>query len=339
MPSTIPSLPSKQFQLPQSEAYKKLGSRLGDRRDGRVYVHDDRINTAVRVALATNRPLLLRGEPGSGKSSLAPFIARAFERRFYWETVTARSQARDLMWTFDALGRLSDAQIGTAASRKKVERLENYVEPRALWWAFDPPSARRRGLETGRLDVPTARDPGEGLENAQVVVLIDEIDKADPDVPNNLLESLGSLQFTVEETRRLVSAQPDAAPLVIITTNEERELPAAFHRRCTVLFLKPHTPTDLIRIAEQHFPDKSAFKRDLFSGVADRVVALRDEAKKAGRRQPSTAEYLDAVRACLDLDVDPAAAQGEWSRIVELTLQKYDVQSDGAVTSTAGAAR
>ena len=106
----VPDLNDLAVVMKSDDAYKELGSALGDRRDGAVYVHDDRILTAVRVAIATNRPLLLKGDPGSGKSSLAPYIARALRWRFYPFTVTGRTQARDLMWHFDAHRRLSDAQ-------------------------------------------------------------------------------------------------------------------------------------------------------------------------------------------------------------------------------------
>src|SRR6186713_2909354 len=142
----VPDLTGLATVLPDSDAYRDLGGSLGDRRDGRVYVHDQRIRTAVRVAIASRRPLLLRGDPGSGKSSLAPFIARALGWRFYAATVTARTQARDLMWEFDALRRLSDAQTRRVTQPTQtlvdqlepnpVDQLEYYVEPKVLWWAL-----------------------------------------------------------------------------------------------------------------------------------------------------------------------------------------------------------
>src|SRR6185436_2885124 len=131
------------------------------------------------------------------------------------------------------------------------------------------------------------------------------------DVPNNLLEPLGSLQFTVEETRARVALAGEP-PLVFITTNDERELPAAFRRRCVILYLQKHEKPDLIRIAGVHFSDhRPPVTDDLAGRIADAHLKLRDQAKSEGQRPPSTAEYLDAVRACLLLGADPHQS-GEW---------------------------
>jgi MoxR-like ATPase len=301
---SVPALTDLATVLEDSEAYRGLGGNLGDRRDGRVYVHDERIRTAVRVAIAARRPLLLRGDPGSGKSSLAPFIARALGWRFYSATVTARTQARDLMWEFDALRRLSDAP---------VNRL--------------------------------AQDPGVGPTpqptNTGCVVLIDEIDKADPDVPNNLLECLGSLQFSVQETGFAVRASESVlrgeqpGPLVIVTTNDERELPAAFLRRCATLYLKRHEKSQLLEIASKHFPSLAqdspadrASQEALFSFVADELLRMQEEARLKVRREPSTAEYLDALRACLAVCRDPSRDKDLWQQISQLTLDKTDPFAD-----------
>ena len=324
MPKTIPII-GDVTKVADDPVYAGLGSMLGDRRDGRVYVTEPRIASAVRVAMATGRPLLLQGPAGSGKSSLAPFIARVLRRRFYAMTVTARTQARDLLWQFDALRRLSDAQVRRPGDEgpSKVERLEHYIEPGVLWWAFDAESAQRRGASSSLVPpVSPAQDPGQGPSGKGTVVLIDEIDKADPDVPNNLLEPLGSLQFTVQETGCTV--QTKDPPLVFITTNDERELPAAFRRRCAILYLKQHERADLIRIGQAHFDGHTpAPTADLLGRVADALSRLQQGAMTRGHRSPSTAEYLDAVRACLELGADPAVT-GEWEHIEQLTLSKQD---------------
>lgn len=316
------------FRAPANPAYDNLGSKLGDRRDGQVYVHDRPLRLAVSVALATGRPLLLRGPAGAGKSSLAPFIARMYERCFYKATVTARTEARDLMWSFDALKRLNDAQVLRNASDKdaeRVHRIEHYIEPRALWWAFAPASAATRGMNPDEIPAKDrVVDPGVGDRANGVVVLIDEIDKADPDVPNNLLESLGSLQFTVIESGFEVRAKAEQVPLVIITTNDERELPAAFYRRCVVHVLKDHDPTRLVEIAGYHFGGLEAGappeRKQLYEEVAAKLEKYRAEAKARRERRPSTAEYLDAVRACIDLGIDPSHA--DWQDVASLTLVK-----------------
>jgi MoxR-like ATPase len=324
--STVPDLPES-FEAGYDPEYDALGSSLGDRRDGRIYVFDRSVRLAVRVAVASGRPLLLRGPAGAGKSSLAPFVARQWRWRYYWTTVTARTEARDLMWHFDALRRLNDAQIQAEAVRQRVNQLQSYIIPGVLWWAFNPISAARRGLPQAQtLLTDEARDPGIGIRQNGVVVLIDEIDKADPDVPNNLLEALGSLQFTVQETGDVVTAA--APPLVIITTNDERELPGAFQRRCVVLELQEHTPEQLATIATHHFrhfvqsANSTLSRNDVYQAVAQRLTALQVEARSEGQRVPSTAEYLDAIRACLALDIDPRDPGGDWPRIERLTLLK-----------------
>lgn len=308
-------------ELPDDPTYL-LGSTRSDRRDGRVYVHTERIRWAVKVAQATGRPLLLRGPSGSGKSSLAPFVSRAMHRKFYAATVHSRTQARDLMYEFDSLRRLADAQ----ANDPRARMLHHYLEPRALWWAFDPVSARLRGLrdEDAAPHTHPATDPGVGPPDAEAVVLIDEIDKADSDVPNSLLEALGSNQFSVAELGIHIEAG-DRRPLILITTNEERDLPAAFMRRCIVLVLPEHDKTELVRIALAHFGKRAEL---VASMIADEVLALRKDKEFASKRHrpPSTAEFLDAVKACLDLGLDPRTQREAWDRIAEFTLLKSPIR-------------
>jgi MoxR-like ATPase len=298
-----------------------------DPRDGLVYVMSDEIGLAVRVAEATGRPLLLRGEPGSGKSSLAAFIARQRQWRYYEHVVTSRTQARDLLWTYDSVRRLADAE-----ARKDGAALNDYdyVEPGALWWALAPGSAQRRGAPAGESPARPAADPNtpmnEGRSAEHAVVLIDEIDKADPDMPNGLLVPLGSNEFTVTETGTKISPGGQGKRIVVITTNEERALPQAFLRRCVVLWLK--LPEDaqaaadwLVTIARAHHQDP--FTQDdeaLARAIAGELIALRADAARQALRAPSTAEFLDAVRACGTLEIGVGTA--DWARLRDLLLIK-----------------
>ncbi len=270
----------------------------GDRRDGEHYVYASDIVLAVNVALATGRPLLLRGPSGAGKSTLARHVARRLGWRYYEEVVTSRTQARDLLWRFDTLRRLNDAQVGQVA-----EDVGAYIEPGVLWWAFDHASATR----------VAADGAAHGGEGPNAVVLVDEIDKADPDVPNNLLVPFGSLEFEVEETGERVAAQEGRPPLLIITTNDERELPPAFLRRCVVLTLPAPDLDRLVEVAHAHFGDDDP----LFHDLAEFVVA---RSQQPGARAPSTAEYLDAIRACRTLGVAPGDQR--WEQLVALVLDK-----------------
>lgn len=338
--------PLKLFEPPPA-TYKtddraNTGSVFGERGRGQVYVWDDKTVFAVQVAQATRRPLLLRGPAGSGKSSLAPFVANVLGEPFYAFTANARSQARDMMWEFDALGRLNDANVSSidADAKARVAELHSYLEPGKLWWAFDRDSAKRRATPSEeKLSVPLAVDPaGSATGGESAVVLIDEIDKADPDVPNNLLEALGSRRFTVQETGDVIRDLQQ--PLVVITTNEERELPHAFLRRCVVLHLRAKTPTELCTIAEQHF---GARDDQLFREVAGMLTELQSEAAKQGGRPPSTAEYLDAVDACIKLGVTvPEWGPGDesrtrWEQLLEVALGKSETLDFAQLKATSGA--
>jgi MoxR-like ATPase len=299
---------------------RRAPSRAGDLRDGEVYVYEDEIVLAVNVALATGRPLLLYGPPGSGKSSLAPHVARRLGWRYHAAVITSRTQARDLLYRFDAVRRLGDAQTEDGINPNPAA----YVEPAALWWAFDRRSARRRGTLEGEGGVPEAVEPNraEQPDRAEAVVLLDEIDKADPDVPNNLLVPLGSYTFRVHELERDIKV--GATPLLFITTNDERELPRAFVRRCVTLTLKAPTRDRLVEIAEAHF---GPGHRKLYEEVS-RLVAEEEERARARKLPaPSTAEYLDAVSACRRLKVVPG--KGEWERIFSMVLRKRAEGADG----------
>jgi MoxR-like ATPase len=321
-----------------------------DRRDGAVYVLDDQLRLAVDVALATGRPLLLRGEPGSGKSSLAAFLARNLGWRYYEHVVSSRTTAQDLLWSFDSMRRLADASAPGRAGGSASLDDARYTEPGVMWWALDRESALRRGR--GAAPGTSAGPPGasgDGDDTAEeqfgplnadrdpahAVVLIDEIDKADPDVPNGLLVPLGSTEFTVTPIRLLVREQPsgDGLPhhLIVITTNEERELPPAFLRRCIVHTLPPPEPATLLDIARRHLvladprpadaPAEDLLAREnLLAKLAEKFFALRAETQQRGERPPSTAEYLDALRVCRRLLVE--VDDQTWRLVEPLVLLK-----------------
>jgi MoxR-like ATPase len=291
-------------------------------RPGRVYVYNPAIVLAVNAALATQRPLLIAGSPGTGKTTLAANVAAVLGRKFYQRVVTSRTRARDLLWRFDQLQRLAAAHEGRDLPPRAA-----HIEPQLLWWAFDPASAALRGALPGELDARHhLADPATGGPGPQSVVLLDEIDKAEPDVPNDLLEVLDLERFQVDdlEGQRVVQGRRGDV-LVCITTNRERELPGAFVRRCVVLDLdRPEAdwPDWLVRIGRQRLRikgSKGAGAR-LLQDVAAQVMALRTLAEQQGQRKPGTAEFLDMLRACIQLGIQPGG--DDWQRLSEALLGK-----------------
>jgi len=279
--------------------------------DGAVYIYNNEIVLAVNVALAVGRPLLVRGPSGCGKSTLARSVSSVLGAAYYEHIVTSRTRARDLLWRVDLLRRFHDAQIPSG----DIAALEKYVDPGILWWAIDPDSARRRGSSSLRPELQVS-DPRAGWHDRSgtnrptssagdpraAVVLIDEIDKADPDVPNDLLHVFDTMQFVVEETGFVVRASK--LPLVIVTSNDERELPLAFTRRCLELTMSMPDTARLIRIGKAHFPQADERLLDqLAKIVIERARYSRDD----GMPPPSTAEYLDAIKACLALAIYPGS--------------------------------
>ncbi len=317
-----------------------------DDRSGDIYLEDERLRLVTEVAIVARRPLLIRGEPGSGKSSYAPFAARNLNWRYYEYTVTGRTEAKDLLWRFDALARLRDAQAQVKREQMKPAR---YVTPGVLWWAFNRQDAiafsatvhsRRTATATqSRITEPFA-EVNRNRNPAGVVVLIDEIDKADPDVPNDLLEVMGMNRFRVEEADHEVESQLAASPgdfdpanrygrlLIVITTNEERDLPAAFLRRCIVHTLEEPKDKEsrmqrLGSIARLHMAsliENQPQGVDFVKQIAGKCEDLREEARHKQRRGPSIAEFLDAVRVCLTLGVPPTDAR--WQTIQQNVLLK-----------------
>lgn len=324
-----------------SEDWNRALTEPMDDRNGAVYVYSENVRFAVRVAIAAGRPLLISGEPGSGKSSLASSIARVLKWRYYESVVTSRTQARDLQYSYDAVHRLADA--GAAPAPQETQGgLHRYIEPEVMWWALAPASAVRRGLpDDESLVVPAATDPGLHFQSdkpaeARAVVLLDEIDKADPDVPNDLLVLLGSLQFHVREIRRTITGNRQRPPLIVITTNEERDLPPAFRRRCIEVALALPMFEELfvdhmVKVASAHFGPRDG--DTLYQDLARRSFAIRATQAERGLRQVSTAEFLDAVRSCLQLATSPPAdGEGDalWRFIRAAVLKDPQSRTDGA---------
>jgi len=268
-----------------------------------IHVFDKQHGYALMAAEAAGRPLLLRGEPGTGKSQLARAAAVATGRLFLSVVVNARTECEDLQWKFDAVGRLGEAQILASipdADRLARLRPERFLSPGPLWWALNWHSAKQQFKDCINPSDP-APEFHEGWEPSHgSVLLIDEIDKADTDLPNSLLETLGNGDFKVPYKGGSVCRQTEVpAPLVVITTNEERELPAAFIRRCLVLQLTlPEQKNELIKFlssrGKAHFGEQCSYQ------VRERAAELLVEDRLAvepGQPRPGQAEYLDLLRA------------------------------------------
>jgi MoxR-like ATPase len=299
--------PPIQFRQPRLEDGEK-GPSVADDRGGRVYLFTREIIDAVNVALATGRPILVRGPSGCGKSSMARAVANFKQWRYYERVITSRTEARDLLYEVDLLRRLHDAQIAREKDTFDAD-FTPYVVPGVLWWGFNKKSAQKRGKE-GEASFAAAKEPPcDYPDGERAVILLDEIDKADPDVPNNLLVPLGSLEFRVDETSAQVRVDPERAPLLFITSNRERELPPAFMRRCVDLDIPAPERTALENIAKLHFRGKDAW-----------VTALMTALVPKDSRPPSAAECIDVLRACEKYEIEPGSP--EWDSVKALTLGK-----------------
>jgi MoxR-like ATPase len=242
---------------------------------------------ALTLAFAARRPLLVRGEAGVGKSQIARAAAAVMhDAAPLVEVIHPRFEALDLLYRFDAVARLSDAQVKDAHGHSLLDITnERYVEPGGLWQAFEQGKQRQQPQ----------------------VLLIDEIDKADADLPNALLDVLGNRSFSVPhfKNEQRVQAQPEHMPLIVITTNEERELPAAFVRRCVVLNLAP--PEDEAGFAQwlrqraQVHQALAELDETVLRTAAAQVWKDRCEAEVAGFPKVGLAEYIDLLVALHEL--------------------------------------
>jgi len=236
----------------------------------RDYVATPDLMLAVNAAIRLQRPLLVKGEPGTGKTMLAEEVAAALGLPLLQWHVKSTTKAQQGLYEYDAVSRLRDSQLGD----DRVRDIANYIVPGVLWQAFEA-------------DTPT-------------VVLIDEIDKADIEFPNDLLRELDRMEFHVYETRRTIQARH--RPIVFITSNNEKELPDAFLRRCFFHYIKFPDRDTMQQIVDVHFPD---IKKDLLRAALEAFYGLRDI--PGLKKRPSTSELLDWLKLLMAEDVPPAA--------------------------------
>jgi MoxR-like ATPase len=235
-----------------------------------TYIATDDLMMAVNAAITLERPLLIKGEPGTGKTLLAIEVARALGRPLFEWHIKSTMKAQHGLYEYDAVSRLRDSQLGDA----KVHDIRNYIVRGMLWQAFTS-------------DTPA-------------VLLIDEIDKADIEFPNDLLRELDRMEFYVYETQELVKARH--RPLVVITSNNEKELPDAFLRRCFFHYIRVPDHATMEKIVHVHFP---GIKKQLLREALERFFELREV--PGLKKKPSTSELLDWLKLLVAEDISPEA--------------------------------
>lgn len=231
------------------------------------YIATSDLKVAVNAAVALERPLLIKGEPGTGKTVLAYEIAKAFDAPLITWHVKSTTKAHNGLYEYDAVSRLRDSQLG----EERVHDVRNYLKKGKLWEAFTAP--------------------------ARPVLLIDEIDKADIEFPNDLLQELDRMEFYVQETGETIRAE--VRPIVIITSNNEKELPDAFLRRCFFHFIRFPDAETLSAIVDVHFP---GIKPRLVSEALKTFYEIRET--PGLKKKPSTSELLDWLKLLLVEDID-----------------------------------
>ena len=238
------------------------------------YVATPDLMLAVNAAITLQRPLLVKGEPGTGKTMLAEEVAAALEMPLLQWHIKSTTKAQQGLYEYDAVSRLRDSQLAGADGAERVKDIRNYIVPGVLWQAF------------------TAEQP--------VALLIDEIDKADIEFPNDLLRELDRMEFHVYETRETIRARH--RPLVFITSNNEKDLPDAFLRRCFFHYIKfPDAPT-MQAIVDVHFP---GLKKELLAAALKNFYDVRN--LPGLKKKPSTSELLDWLKLLVAEEI-PASA-------------------------------
>jgi MoxR-like ATPase len=242
-----------------------------------TYVATDDLMMAVNAAVTLQRPILIKGEPGTGKTQLAIEIAESLGKPLFEWHIKSTTKAQQGLYEYDAVARLRDSQLGD----ERVHDISNYIVRGKVWEAFQ--------------------------SEEQPVLLIDEVDKADIEFPNDLLLELDRMEFYVYETKQLVKAEH--RPIIVITSNNEKELPDAFLRRCFFHYIKFPDKETMSRIVDVHFP---RLKKDLLSEALNAFYKVRDV--PGLKKKPSTSELLDWIKLLLAEDISPELLSGKDSR-------------------------
>ena len=232
------------------------------------YIATEDLRVAVNAALTLERPLLIKGEPGTGKTVLAEEVSAALDMRLITWHIKSTTKAQQGLYEYDAITRLRDSQLGD----ERVKDVKNYINRGKLWEAFE--------------------------QDERVVLLIDEIDKADIEFPNDLLQELDRMEFFVYETGETIKATK--RPLVIITSNNEKELPDAFLRRCFFHYISFPDADTMQQIVNVHYP---SIKERLVKNALGSFYEVRDV--PGLKKKPSTSELLDWLKLLMNEDIDP----------------------------------
>ncbi|MBI4528364.1 MAG: MoxR family ATPase [Deltaproteobacteria bacterium] len=263
------------------------------------YVTSEPLRNAVNVAIALGRPLLIRGEPGTGKTLLAHSIAQGLGKRLIVWNIKSTTKAQDGLYVYDTVQRLNDSRFGD----RDVSEIRHYIKLGKLGQAFASPE--------------------------KVVLLIDEVDKADVEFPNDLLNELDEMSFYIPETNETVKAL--YRPITIITSNAEKELPDAFLRRCIFHFIEFPTPEMMEEIVRVHFPE---IKQTLLKEARKTFYAIRELDEL--RKKPSTSELLDWIRALIAGGVTNEELSRGVPYVGTLLKKENDVEHFLARSRTAG---